>query len=172
MYRNLKYISISTGQYFGVLDIVSTCIKYKNDSYDDLMQYKGLMRREFTIKSQTNCELLTLNVRIIDKMKQEFLESYEMLFDMALRRLRYSIKLKLHALKYAQKFVPKFRDPNMDDSKKSSMFSFFSKKSALVSSKSGKTKQLDLTDVKPEGFIPFYLFEIDQDSGLLDSELD
>ena len=75
-YRNLKYIAVSNGQYFGVLDIVSTCIRYSNESYNDLMQYKGLMRREFTVKSQTNCELLMLHVSCLDKMKTQFVEPY------------------------------------------------------------------------------------------------
>ena len=71
-----------------------------------------------------------------------------------------------------------FRDPKQiqleQGRSKTFLTSIFSQSKTVSGSQNDQKlkNKLDLTDVKPVGFIPFYLFEIDQDSDLLESELD
>ena len=48
---NLKYIDIAHGQYFGVLDIVGSCMKEGELDFNNFVSHKPHLKRQFTIKS-------------------------------------------------------------------------------------------------------------------------
>jgi hypothetical protein len=50
-HMNLPYICISSGQYFGVIDVVGSCMKAGDLDFTNFLQIKGKLKRQFTIKS-------------------------------------------------------------------------------------------------------------------------
>ena len=50
--------------------------------------------------AQTRCELLTLSIDDLNKMKHEFQEPYEDLFESSYTLLQKCLKIKLKAIKY------------------------------------------------------------------------
>ena len=66
-----------------------------------------MLKREFTIKSQVESELLTLDLEFLDKMRVEFSEEFEFLFESGFKRLNRSLKIKLAAIRYCKEFMRK-----------------------------------------------------------------
>ena len=56
-----------------------------------------IITRKFTVQSLITCELVTLNIGELDKMKIEFPEVFDELFTNSYRRLNRELKLKLEA---------------------------------------------------------------------------
>ena len=55
--------------------------------------------------SDSQCELLTLDLEKIDRMKTEFNEAFDFLFESGFKRLSRCLKSKLAAIKYCKNFV-------------------------------------------------------------------
>ncbi len=104
-HRNIKYIDIHVGGYFGLIDIVGSIFS-RDIQFNDWIQYKDILRRQFSVMSQTNCDLLLLSIHDLNKMRWEFLEAYEALFQNAYNRLNRALKVKLHAIKFCKKNPP------------------------------------------------------------------
>ena len=78
-YENKPYISVNESDYFGHLDIAM----FENIIDVDLIalkRSKKLMRR-FTVRALVNCEMFTLTIEELEKMKLEFPEMYIELFE-------------------------------------------------------------------------------------------
>ena len=60
------------------------------------------MFRRFTVQAIINCELLILTLDDIDKMKLEFPEVFDDLFNNSLKRLERILKLKIDAIKQCE----------------------------------------------------------------------
>ena len=73
-------------------------MKYELE-FDDWMQYPEKMKRQFTVRSQTTCELLTVSVKDLERMKYEFNDEYNTLFDNKIVRLNNVLKLKIETIK-------------------------------------------------------------------------
>ena len=58
------------------------------------------MKREFTVMSQQMSEILSLSVKDLELMKQDFEEQYTSLFGMAKQRLLRLLKIKCLAIKH------------------------------------------------------------------------
>lgn len=90
-YNNKVYINIPKGEIFGHTDLLG--IRKPGDIIDVSQQKAtGPIFRKFTVMATINCELLTLAVSDLDKMKLEFPEVYKELYDDA--RLNYKIQIK------------------------------------------------------------------------------
>jgi hypothetical protein len=72
----------------------------KDLDLDKWIYHKEKLRRQFTLMSQTRCELLTLSIDDLHKMQHEFSEPYQDLFENAFVRLQRCLKIKLKAIKY------------------------------------------------------------------------
>ena len=104
-HKNLKYINISPGNFFGVIDIVGSCMKQGTVDCTSFLQYKGYLKRQFTVKSQQMSELLTLNIDMLDRMRIEFIEAFDDLFFSGFKRLNRSLKVKMAAINYCKTFM-------------------------------------------------------------------
>lgn len=133
-YNQAKYIDIPPGCTFGIIDIIGSILlmdegEVDGDSfqekYENWIYLKGRLKRQFSVKTQDNCELMTLSVEDLQRMKFEFCESYESLMSSAFFRLTRASKLKINATKYCDKYM--FEDGEAEVVSKSAML----KQSAL-----------------------------------------
>ena len=81
-YQNIKYCDYPEGSHFGVLDIISSCYSH-NIFLKDWQMNLDKMKREFTVMSQDISEILSLSIKDLDLMKQDFEDQYNQLFMMA-----------------------------------------------------------------------------------------
>ena len=81
-HHNIKYCDYPEGAHFGVLDIISSCYKH-NIPLEEWQMNLDKMKREFTVMSQKISEILSLSIKDLDLMKQDFEEQYRSLFGMA-----------------------------------------------------------------------------------------
>ena len=58
--------------------------------------------RIFTVLALTDCELLTLTTQDIARMKLEFPDQFDQLFDNSLKVLKKAMKLKDEAIQYCE----------------------------------------------------------------------
>ena len=95
-FDNAAYLKIGIGDHFGAIDIIGSSIeKFELDKF---IEHKNLLKRQFTVAAMTeNVETLTLSLQDIHRMKQEFYEQYEELFQQASIRLRRTWIIKLMA---------------------------------------------------------------------------
>lgn len=98
-HHNIKYVDYPEGAHFGVLDIISSCFAH-NIELDDWVTNHDKMKREFTVMSQRISEVLTLSVKDLETMKDDFEEQYNTLFSQAHFRLLRLLKIKSLAIKY------------------------------------------------------------------------
>jgi CRP-like cAMP-binding protein len=99
-YQNIKYIDISRGSYFGVIDIIGSMVSNDEEELHLSRTRKVKARRQFTIQTKKKSELLTLSLDAIIQMDHEFPNSYNDLFASAYSRLQRAHNVKLHAIKY------------------------------------------------------------------------
>lgn len=100
-YKNTTYIEISIGDHFGVIDIVGSILKTSFE-LETWFAHKDVISRQFTVMSLKESEALLLSISDLFRMKQEFLEAYEKMFNDAYIRLRRALTLKLKAMKICQ----------------------------------------------------------------------
>lgn len=79
-FDNTPYIRINVGDSFGIIDIVGSSATKKFD-LECFLQNTNKLQRQFTIMSTVdNCEILTLSIQDLNRMKLEFHDCYEKLF--------------------------------------------------------------------------------------------
>ena len=79
-HNNLKYINIDDGMHFGIIDIIASLLENEMvlaEVIDDWITRKEILKRQFTVMADKETSLLTLSVQNLDRMKFEFLETYE-----------------------------------------------------------------------------------------------
>ncbi|CDW80054.1 cation channel family protein [Stylonychia lemnae] len=102
-FNNAIYIDIEGGDHFGHLDLVydpkilNIQIKVKQNTVNG----KDLFRR-FTIQAVKNCDLHLLSLDNIDKIKIEFPEVFDDLFNNSVKMLQKILKLKIDAIKQCE----------------------------------------------------------------------
>lgn len=92
-HHNTKYCDYPEGSHFGVLDIISSCYS-NNIDVDDWQNNLDKMKREFTVMSQKISEILSLSIKDLGLMKEDFEEQYTTLFSMARQRLLRLLQIK------------------------------------------------------------------------------
>lgn len=81
-FNNKGYLWYEKGSHFGHTDLFGV---RKGQIHESLLaqftrKKKRLYKRRFTMQSMDNCELLTLSVADLDKMRIEFFDVYSQLF--------------------------------------------------------------------------------------------
>ncbi|CDW88827.1 cation channel family protein [Stylonychia lemnae] len=122
-FDNTIYIQVDKGDHFGELDLV-----YDPMILDDQINIKKKTQknkdifRRFSIQAVINCELLILTIDDIDKMKLEFPEVFDDLFNNSIKRLEKVHKLKMDAIEQCDKI-----SLNQSSRSSGSRFSVFSR---------------------------------------------
>ena len=98
-YENTCYVNINKGKHFGIMDIIGSIVTNNELDFSNWFQRKELIHRQFTILAVKDIECLTLSIQDLNRMKQEFFETYELMFDQQLIRLKTIWKIKLKAMK-------------------------------------------------------------------------
>ena len=80
-YNNKKYVDIKQGSQFGVIDIIACVMEHDEFDLDNWLARKDLLRRQFTIMASTKSTLLSFSVHDFNRMKCEFLEVHNQLFN-------------------------------------------------------------------------------------------
>jgi CRP-like cAMP-binding protein len=93
-HNNVCYVHFEIGSSFGLIDVIGSVMKYGID-FEEWMQYPEKIKRQFTVRSQTNCELLTITIKDLERMSNEFNDEYNVLFDNKVVRLNNVLKLKI-----------------------------------------------------------------------------
>jgi hypothetical protein len=106
-HKNVKYINFNQGIHFGIVDIIGSVLNEPNQDIENWISHKDKLHRQFTAMSQTRCEILTLSINDLNRMKHEFQEPYEQLFDGAYLRLQRCLKIRVQAIKYCNKYAKK-----------------------------------------------------------------
>ena len=76
--------------HFGIIDIISCLIEKEMhiaEIIDNWISRKDCLKRQFSVRADEDTSLMTLSVKNLDKMKFEFLETYQMMFKDSLSRL-------------------------------------------------------------------------------------
>ena len=101
-HHNIKYVDYPEGSHFGIMDIISSCFA-NSIELDDWVYNHDKMKREFTVMSQKLSELLTLSVKSLEQMKDDYEDQYTSLFSVGHGRLLRLLKIKSLAIKYINK---------------------------------------------------------------------
>lgn len=109
-YNNIKYVDFNFGCVFGVVDILGSLLNFEDGMdleycFSNWIVYKDRLKRQFTVATQSHCELLTLSIQDLWNMKTEFIEAYESLMANSYDRLDRCHRLKLQAIKYCEKHM-------------------------------------------------------------------
>lgn len=107
-HANAKYIDINVGAHFGIIDIVASVLKHKDglEMLNDWVSHREILKRQFTCAAgNKHCELLQLSIFDLTRMKNEFLEAHESLFNDAYQRLYRTLRVKLKAMKLCQQVL-------------------------------------------------------------------
>lgn len=101
---NTKYVDYPIGSSFGIVDIICSC--FTNDlEINDWIYYHALMKREFTVMTQRTSELITLSIKNIEDLREDYESQYISFFNMGHKRLLRLLRIKLLAMKYINKLV-------------------------------------------------------------------
>ena len=79
-YNNAIYEKIQVGNHFGHFDIFAFRTITEKLVYNNPSKKKPVLLRKFTNMAVKNCELLTLGIKELDKMRVEFPDVYDELF--------------------------------------------------------------------------------------------
>jgi hypothetical protein len=101
-YSNTQYLLIEKGVEFGTEDIVGSILKNEQINEDDWLSQKEKIKRQFTVMSVSNSELLTLSINDINRMKSEFQEAYLKLIENSYSRLEIALMIKLECIKHCE----------------------------------------------------------------------
>lgn len=122
-YCSIKFIDFPEGCVFGVIDIVGSLMSIDQEGFDyesaleNWVQHKDKLKRQFSVHTQQECELLSLSIQDLYCMRSEFLEAYEALMNNSFFRLDRALRLKMQAMKYCDKFMFKDKAKALEEDK-------------------------------------------------------
>lgn len=97
---NFRYIDISPGVSFGMHDILGYTLQHPENQIEDLFYQRDKIKRMFTIQAVENCYILTLSIRDLIRMQEEFNGSFLDIYYESQKSVQVAIVLKLCALSY------------------------------------------------------------------------
>ena len=107
-HSNAKYIDIGKGSHFGVHDIIGYIYQSEDEiDFENWINQKERLTRQFTVMSETKSQLYSLSIVDLNRMKLEFLDSFEEIFTKSIDPLVISLVLKLRAIRQCQKTIDK-----------------------------------------------------------------
>jgi len=83
---------------FGLIDILGSVLSAKFD-LNHWITHKDILQRQFTVMSIKESEVMGLSIQDLYRMKQEYLEAYEELFNTSFNKLKKALTLKLQMMK-------------------------------------------------------------------------
>jgi len=96
--NNVVYVEIMEGDDFGQADIIGCALENDQD-IEAVLKVTELLVRQFTVQALVDCELFTLNISCLGRMRQEFIEAFLQIFNRGEERLRRIMQQKLRAIK-------------------------------------------------------------------------
>lgn len=111
-FHNTVYIQTEIGSMFGLIDIFGSAQKYHFD-LNSWNMHETKLQRQFSVRTLTEAEVLTLSYRDLFRMSQEFPEIYNELIENSYRLFRRVLLAKLLALKHSRTSI-KFLEENAD----------------------------------------------------------
>lgn len=103
--KNLMYISLNTGHHFGISCIVGSFLERDDFNLDTWSSFRDCLKRQLTVRCQSQTEVLTLSIQHLNEMKNEFRRAYQSLFENGFANHRRVIRVKLKAIQFAQKYI-------------------------------------------------------------------
>ena len=97
-FDNTSYIQIAVGDNFGIVDIVGSSAQ-KEFELNKFIENINLLSRQFTVMATSDSELLSFNIQDLNRMRLEFSDCYENLFNDALIKLKRTWLTRLRAMK-------------------------------------------------------------------------
>lgn len=107
-YQSVRYIDIVVGSQFGIIDIIGSLLQDEEDNLDklnDWIVHKHLLKRQFTTMATEDSQLLSLSLHDLNRMKHEFLEPYENLFNEAFDKLYKVLNKRLKSIRQCEKLI-------------------------------------------------------------------
>ena len=92
--------------HFGVIDIIASLLNDDDclsELLDNWISKKEKLKRHFTIVSDEPSHLLTLSIESLNRMKFDFLDTYETFFKDGLSRLKKTFAIKVITAQKCQK---------------------------------------------------------------------
>lgn len=83
-FNNSRYISIKTGDHFGIIDLMAS----NEGNIEDWTTNINQNRRAFTVMTGSECEILALSVNNLIKMQSEFKDYYNEFFYRCVNRFK------------------------------------------------------------------------------------
>lgn len=93
---------------FGIIDIIGSLLQDEEDNLDklnDWIVHKHLLKRQFTTMAIEDTELMSLSLQDLNRMKHEFLEPYENLFNEAFDKLYKVLNKRLKSIRQCEKLI-------------------------------------------------------------------
>lgn len=97
-YKNVPYIKILEGFNFGIIDIIGS-IQSIGCEQADWYKNRSQLHRQFTVISESNCEVLIFSIQNLFQMQTEFPDYFTELFDSEVLRLKNAWIIKLQTLR-------------------------------------------------------------------------
>lgn len=103
-HMNAKFIDIPVGSYFGFIDIIGSILNKEGGmmKINEWILYKDQMRRQFTVMADQCSELLSFSIVDLNRMKTEFLDAYEIMYNESFKLLYRTLRVKLLAMKHCE----------------------------------------------------------------------
>lgn len=97
-YNNVKYINVDEGAHFGIIDIMCSIIHCTNVKMDNWIEHKGEIRRFTTIMAMKESTLLTMEMAVLFRLKQEFSEIYNTIYEKAIMQAQKVLTIKVETI--------------------------------------------------------------------------
>ena len=65
------------------------------ENLNEWILFKHILKRQFTVMANSQCELLSFSIQDLYKMKFEFMDAYEEMFNDGFNRLHKALRVKL-----------------------------------------------------------------------------
>ena len=76
-HKNVKYVDIGHGNTFGIVDIIGSILHHEEIEADQWFLRKDLLKRQFTIMSDGQTELMSLSILDLYRLQLEFQEIFD-----------------------------------------------------------------------------------------------
>jgi CRP-like cAMP-binding protein len=92
-YKNAVYVEVEAGTYVGMVDLVGSVME-NNLTQDNMFKEREKLRRQFSCMAVEVSECLGVSIMDLERMEQEFPESFDDLYDESFDRLKSALAQK------------------------------------------------------------------------------
>lgn len=101
-HENTKFVNITRGNQFGVVDIIGSILMNEDMQTDDWFMRKDKMKRQFTVMSGQYTEMLILTIQDVHRLQIEFTEYFDEIMKIEELVLKKLLKIKLDTMQLCQ----------------------------------------------------------------------